>query len=376
MQTRKVVTMMAGVAALSGAAVAGEVFVGPTPGPAPVAQDVEWSMKGKDTTSIRFNGRLQVQYDNLSSEVNGVSTETSNRFYFRRLFFGAKAKLSNGFFAETVYDFAGEDISLDKAFIGKKFDFLGGYTLKAGYTKVPFGFEETSSSAKIPTIERSAINRVFADDSDFSGRHLGLHAKLDLGYGFSIAGSAANAHQGDFSKASDGATDEMGYWGRIQWANDFLTVGADAGFTADANDSSTGGDQNAEGYTAYINYNQGGFNVLGEYFTGNPFGQSVNGATSGFAIRASYKLGKFEPVIRYTALEQDDANIDFDELIRRSNDSATGATELESLYVGVNYHYSKSVKFMLGYEDASAEDADGNEVNDTTGFRARLQLLF
>jgi hypothetical protein len=37
-----------------------------------------------------------------------------------------------------------------------------------GYQKVPFGFQETTSSSKIKTIERSATNRFFADDIDFA----------------------------------------------------------------------------------------------------------------------------------------------------------------------------------------------------------------
>ena len=121
--------------------------------------------KGKETIELRFNGRLQAQYDSLTM----TGEPSTNHFYFRRLFLGAKAKLSNGIYAESVFDFAGDEnpeVAFDKAIIGYKFD--NGVTGVLGFQKVPFGFEETTSSSKIQTIERSAINRFFADDIDFS----------------------------------------------------------------------------------------------------------------------------------------------------------------------------------------------------------------
>lgn len=365
MQTRKVVTMLAGVAALSGTAHAGEVMGVVAPVSAPSTGAV-FTAKGKETVSVRFNGRMHFQYDSLSNDEGAV--ETSNRFYFRRLRLGAKAKLSNGFTAETVYDFSGNSVSIDKAVLSKKFDILEGATVSLGFTKVPFGFEESSSSNSIPTIERSAANRIFADDADFSGRHTGIHTTLNIGGGFSVAGALVNAEQGESSRTND----ELGYFGRVQWSNDFLTIGADAGITKD-----DVGAQDREAYTAYINYNQGGLDVLAEMFDGNPTGAATNGGVEGFAVRVSYKFDKFEPVLRYSQVETDDAaGIDFDELIRRSNDTGAAASELESIYAGVNYHYSKSVKFMLGYEMATAEDNAGNEVEDVSGVRARVNLVF
>ena len=62
-------------------------------------------------------------------------------------------------------------------------------------SKVPFEYEETSSSSKLPTIERSAVNRFFADDIDFASRHAGLHAKGKLGGGFSYAAAVVNGVQ-------------------------------------------------------------------------------------------------------------------------------------------------------------------------------------
>ena len=67
-------------------------------------------------------------------------------------------------------------------------------------SKSNFGFQETTSSSKIKTIERSATNRFFADDIDFSSNHTGVHLKGKLGGGFSYAAAVVNGVQGEGSK--------------------------------------------------------------------------------------------------------------------------------------------------------------------------------
>ena len=53
------------------------------------------------------------------------------------------------------------------------------------------------------------------------------------------------------------------------------------------------------------------------------------------------------------------------------SDLAIGDNELESLYVGLNYYYSKAVTFMAGYENA--ENSDNEDID---GLRARVQVLW
>ena len=102
-------------------------------------EELSFKAKGKETIEVRFNGRLQAQYDGLSM----TGKEDTNHFYFRRLFLGAKAKLSNGVSAETVLDFAGDEspeIAFDKAIIGYTFD--NGVKGVLGFQKVPFGLKK------------------------------------------------------------------------------------------------------------------------------------------------------------------------------------------------------------------------------------------
>lgn len=349
-------------------------------------EGLSFKAKGKETVEVRFNGRLQAQYDGLSA--TGVTDDT-NHFYFRRLFFGAKAKLSNGVYAETVFDFAGDqspEIAFDKAIIGYTFD--NGIKGVLGFQKVPFGFEETTSSSKLPTIERSAINRFFADDIDFSSRHMGLHAKGKLDNGLSYAWAIVNSAQGEGSRlaGASNTSNEIATFARLQWKEDGLTLGFDYGNQPGNTETSViEGDRTSKNqmitpndvsaYTTYINYKVNGINFLGEYFSGDLGSQ---GDTDGFSLRLSKKSDKWEPVIRYSKVTSDYL-IDSDELIRRAplmssigseNDNNSGG-EIKSTYVGLNYYYSKAVTFMTGYE--SAELSNGDEID---GLRARVQVLW
>ena len=342
--------------------------------------------KGKETVELRFNGRMHFQYDSLDAEHNGDDLASTNHFYFRRLRLGAKAKHTNGLFAETVVDFAGNDLSVDKAVAGYKFsDALTG---SFGYQKVPFGFQETTSSSKIKTIERSAANRFFADDIDFAGRHTGLHAKGSLGNGFSYAAAVVNAAQGEGSKllGASNADNDMAAFGRLQWKQDDLTLGLDAGHQANNSVKSFSDGKldpskprfDVSAYTAYVNYDFDNFDILGEYFNGD---LGDKGDVDGYSVRVAYAMDKFEPVFRYSHLDSDGFYIDTDELIRRAPDTKPNkdfgsAGELDSYYFGVNYYHNKAVSLMLGYEIAEADNAAGNDMAEIEGFRSRVQILW
>lgn len=337
-------------------------------------EHVEFSVKGKETVEIRFNGRMHFQYDQLSADYDNV-TDSTNHFYFRRLFFGVQAKLENGFYAESVFDLAEDDFAVDKAFFGYAFDDY--LAVELGYTKVPFGFEETGSSARIPVIERSVANRFLANDIDFSARHAGIHSDGTLGQGFGYALALVNGAQGEGSRllGRSEASNDLAVFGRLQWAGEDLTIGLDAG--QQSNNAVSGGDVVA--YTAYVNYQIDDLNILGEYFAAD---MDIAGDAEGFALRASYRLQKFEPVVRFAHLSTEDFVIDMPELIRRAPEPGSafdtipaGDNELNAVYLGLNYHHSSAVKFMSGYEIAEGEAENGDEF-DIDGFRARVQLLW
>jgi len=336
---------------------------------------VSFSTKGKETVKLRFNGRMHYQYDSLDMDDNGADQASTDHFYFRRLRLGAKATHENGLFAETVVDFAENDLSIDKAVAG--YEFSDALTGSFGYQKVPFGFQETTSSSKIKTIERSAANRFFADDIDFAGRHSGLFAKGDLGGGLSYSAALVNSAQGEGSKlmGASNASNDLAYFGRLQWKNDGLIIGVDGGHQSNNyvvdKDNLTAPFE----FTGYVNYKFEGLDLLGEYFSGDLGNQ---GDVDGYALRAAYKMGKFEPVVRYSHVKADTFEIDTDELIRRAPKGGTvtgGDNEIDSFYVGLNYYHNKAVSFMVGYEMAETDSDTGDEV-DVDGVRARVQILW
>jgi phosphate-selective porin len=364
---------------------------------------VTFSAKGKETVKLRFNGRMHFQYDSLDSEVNGADVASTNHFYFRRLRLGVKATHENGLFAETVVDFAEDGLSIDKAVAG--YEFSDAFTGMVGYQKVPFGFQETTSSSKIKTIERSAANRFFADDIDFAGRHTGLHAKGNLGGGFSYAAAIVNAAQGEGSRllGTAQASNDLAVFGRVQWESSGLTIGVDGGhqsnnqFRASSSNTSLSIEnadptvpavlvetttttpaiiEDVTAFTGYINYKHEGLDLLGEYFTGDLGDQED---VSGYSLRAAYKFDKFEPVFRYSHLKNDTFVIDADELIRRAPSDGASATggdnEIDSYYFGFNFYYNKAVSLMVGYEIAETDSDTDYEV-EIDGLRARLQVLW
>jgi len=361
---------------------AGEAPPGPRDDASTQKPGLNLSAKGEETVDLRFSGRVQAQYDHLAMEDDGVDRPTANHFYFRRLFLGAKAELENGFFAETVLDFAGDqgaDVAFDKAYVA--YGFEGGPNLRVGHVKVPFGFEETSSSAGLPTIERSAANRFFANDLDFSARHTGLHADGELPGGFNYAGAVVNAAQGEGSRllGRSNASNDIAVFARVQRSGDHLTAGADAGHqpnNASADSIGNTLEKDVTGITGYLNYNRGGFDALAEYFHGD-LGDA--GDADGYALRLAYRANRFEPVLRYSRLENDRVEIDADELIRRApSGGAVRGTDnaINAYYVGLNYYPTPALTFMAGYERADAESDSSGETAEVDGVRTRVQLLW
>jgi phosphate-selective porin len=364
------------------------------------ASGFSFSAKGKETIKLRFNGRMHYQYDSLNTEDNGgsgalVDKPSSNHFYFRRLRVGFKATHKNGLYADTVLNFTDGSFSLSDGIAGYKYS--DALDVGLGYKKVPFGFQETYSSSKIKTIERSATNRFFADDIQFSGGHTGIHFSGKLDGGFSYAAAVVNGAAGEGSKLGGGnpeSSNDMAAFGRVRFQISGLTLGLDAGqasnlllksgketLTAPAGGgtvtSSTSADtvEDVTAYTTYANYKMAGLDLLAEYFSADMGDQ---GDSDGYAIRVAYKNGKFEPVFRYSYLENEKFEIDTDNLIRRAPAGAgvSGANgELTSYYVGLNYYPSKATSFMVGYEMAEAE-SDSGDKNEIDGLRARLQVLW
>ncbi len=348
-------------------------------------QPVYVQAKGKAVEAIKFTGRLQLQYDNIG---NDIDRSSQNGFYFRRVFLGAQAQFANDWSGTIVADFGGGDgsVNLDEAKFAWKYDPAAEFEF--GYTKVPFGLYETTSSSKIKTIERSIANRYFveAHGLQFAGRHTGVFVGGDLGSGFSydaavVSGTASNVRTDKIRNTDNG----LGFFGRLEWKSEKtdagqLRVGLDAGHKQDGS-ANAGGEGDLFAYGAHANYAIGDFNLSGEFL-----GASVeNGLGSqdadvyGITVIPSYKLtDKWEIVAAYSMVDSDGADLlNADDLVRRSNAGSMGYDNGESYYIGFNYYIKgNDLKLSGGYENANFETADGSSEVELDAIRLRLQMLF
>ena len=203
-------------------------------------QEVQVKPKSKKITELKYSGRIQGQWDGLESDAND---NDRNHFYFRRLFLGGHAKMGENWGGDLVIDFGASPNSDDQVFIESASIWYktDDYRFDVGQKKVPFGLEETTSSAKMKTIERSAVNRQFAETLKFNARHTGLFANGSLGdSGLSASAAIVNSGQNHNSKDSglnDGLygyeSNEFSYFGRVSFENEVddlsYLFGVDAG---------------------------------------------------------------------------------------------------------------------------------------------------
>ena len=202
---------------------------------ASLSAEVNVSPKSKKVTDLKFSGRIQGQWDGIESDPT-TETEDRNHFYFRRLFLGGHAKMGDNWGGDLVLDFAAspnnegngkaDQVFIEGASIWYKSD--DGYRLDIGQKKVPFGLEEVTSSAKMKTIERSAVNRQFAETLKFNARFTGLFgsgklADTGLSYDLAVVNSGQN-HNSKDSALNKGLygydNNELSYYGRLSYEGD------------------------------------------------------------------------------------------------------------------------------------------------------------
>lgn len=357
--------------------------------------------KSKKVTELKYSGRIQAQWDGIESD---KTDDDRNHFYFRRLFLGGHAKMGDNWGGDIVIDFAaspnsegsgkGDQVFIDGASVWyQQSDAL---RIDIGQLKVPFGIEETSSSSKIKAIERSAVNRQFAERLKFNARHTGLFAKGKLGdYGVSYDLALVNSGQNHNSKDSSlkggkyGYDDnELAYYGRLAYANyesDFRHSFGIAGGIMQADPTEA---DDITAYNFFGNVGSGPFNLDGEYMLADISG-AANDENEGYSLQASYALsnapkGSWELVYRYSSVwgngrdAGDDGLISAKEIIRRANIDRSNADQLDQHYFGVNYLFNgHDAKVMVGYEMNEATDnRETIQSLDFDGFRARVQFLF
>jgi phosphate-selective porin OprO/OprP len=357
-------------------------------------EDVQVKPKSKKITELKYSGRIQGQWDGLESDAND---NDRNHFYFRRLFLGGHAKMGENWGGDLVIDFGASPNSDDQVFIESASIWYktDDYRFDVGQKKVPFGLEETTSSAKMKTIERSAVNRQFAETLKFNARHTGLFANGSLGdSGLSAAAAIVNSGQNHNSKDSglnDGYygydSNEFSYFGRISYENEvddlIYLFGVEAGIHQNDDSNASLGYDSTNAWNIFTRIGKGPFEFEAEYMSGTADTASGDHDHEGYSIQGCYTMnrgdsGDLELVYRYSIVEAKGANglISAKEIIRRANVSNSTVNEFEQHYLGLNYLINGyNITFMLGYEMNELMEP-GQADEEVNGFRARLQFLF
>jgi len=378
--------------------------------------------KSKLVKKLTFSGRVHGQWDYLSAEIDGKNDPiTENSFIMRRLYLGAKADLGQGWEGVISASFGDDTNRLDKGYLAKKLS--DEFKAYVGYLKAPFGIEETTSSSKIKSVERSALNRFFIEDLNFGARVTGVQLHGSIA-GLKGALAVTNIRQNNFDDGSDEGDSEnnLAYWGRLNHTLSLnaeesaeLMLGGDIAFLPTNAAQQYDKDLSTRDALLYTLYGKlsvddflsvGNASILLQFMGANVDDASADGtipnaenaSPMGFNIMPSIFLtDDLEFVLSYSFIDSDGLGVDPTDVTRRvnsikdTNDEKLHWDEYQEFYVGINYFIrgirGNDLKLSVGYVYAKGEDifkngghgtAVADEDNEFTsnGFRARLQLLF
>ncbi len=356
---------------------------------------------GKATKSLAISGRMQLQYAGLSSD---QSVADVSQFFLRRIYFGAKAKVGADWLANLNYDFTGGNF--DKAYM-EWAGYAGGTPIRLdfGLRKVNFGYEETTSSGSLKSIERSPVTRYFAESNN--GRRLGAasyrtgiffeggasNARKGKSTGFFFGGAITNPQRtgttgGSSSSGSSYSSgddyNKIAFWADAGFTQKFdggkfkggVAIGILPGQGGPSNTMiDMGYDMNV--FSAYGDLTMGGFNLAGEILSasvdsGAGVGKDAN--PTGFWIQPSYQLTpKVEGVFRYSQIDADGRQIKTSDGVRSAPAKNKGQ-KLEELYLGMTYTFvPKGMKFQIGYVSGELSDGAAEKVS---GIRSQMQIDF
>lgn len=289
-----------------------------------------------------------------------------------------------------------------------------------GFMKVPFGFEETTSSSKLKTVERSTMNRFFINQLGYGARHTGIYLNGDFGEMEDILDGVyyALAITGTSQGHVDGPSNSPASWGRLGFTSSYEAVDFNVGFNmgyipCNRCGGVAGKDINLGNYTnipenrktsdyvygLYANVNWEGFSLMSEFMAASLTSGSLAGGHAspvGFTLMPSYRFdaedfGDFEIVGSYSYLSSNGFGIDPLAVMPGSALSVSSPKAIErfakmdSFYLGGTWFIvGNDVTLTSGFEytrldDQLRGDNKGPKApkrNNTFGFRTRLQLLF
>lgn len=361
---------------------------------------------GAHTRSLKFSGRVQTQFNWVTGDdkqPNAVDPAATTSFQARRIFLGAIAELGEGWRGTVIANFANAGTNyLDQANISKAFDgnILQG-RMTAGLRKVRFGYEEYSSSAELPTIERSIATRYWADGFQangrlgFASRHVGVYwdGKVPDIDGLYYGGSISNSAQSSIGGQAQNDLAYFVYSGyKSSYEDLYFDFGLNFGYKPGGNTatSTPGVSKSIISYNPYLKLDWKGLSVLTELLGGEveegrvaTTGRS-NASPIGFSVTPSYMItDEYQVVFSYSHLQTNGRGVLPNAVVPGAPNPVGGRSfnRADAFYIGGSWFIvGNDVKLSAGYEWIQFE----NPVNspavqgryNVSAFRTRLQLLF
>jgi polyhydroxyalkanoate synthesis regulator phasin len=349
---------------------------------------------------MALQARVQTQFVNLDTNIERAAAQppATNHFLLRRLYFGVKPEFTENFSGNFNYDFA--NLSFDAAFVTWKHS--PAFAIDAGLRKVPFGYDETTSSGQLRAIERSPATNYFVGSNN--GRRLGAgsyHVGVFAGgtkHGFFYQGALTNPERDEFStgtavaNATPGvnavggkANNNFAAWGQLGYGDKIGSVsfkcGFEAGFVRDQGGKVLGAGDDLRVYSAFADVQIGALNLQGAWLgASNEHGTSATRGAKpwGWWLMPSYKAGNLEWVVRVGGLDSDHRGVDLSDGIRSAPGGGT-MNQLTEWFLGANYYFNgNDTKLQLGYVRAESKDTvtGAPAKARTEGVRSQLQLNF
>lgn len=226
-----------------------------------------------------------------------------------------------------------------------------------------------TSSGSLDLVERPMVSQMWNGNSRLAGyRAFGIQAHGHLANGklyyalmFANPKTTSLFNPGVKSSEYSHSDNGISLWGRLEAKPvKGMRIGAFVGSAKDDNDIVT------NSYGAHFFYTSGAVNFKAEYI-GGQFGlDGMETKYNGFYTLLGYKLdSKFEPIVRYDFYTPNDGGAD-----------SSGVEKYNNFTVGLNYFYSKKVKFQANYVIRSESMMTGMDELDNNIFYICFQYSY
>jgi len=358
------------------------------------ASGVMATISGRSNTlGLTISGRLQAQFAGLDTQVSGAADPAStNHFFLRRVYLGAKANLGNGWGGTLNYDFAGS--TFDAAYLTWRKD--NTLSVDVGLRKVPIGLEEWyTSSSSLKAIERSPVTRYFVEGNN--GRRLGAGSyrigayaggTLDNGIFYNVAITNPERDESSSGAAGTGGSsnNNFAYWANLGYTGDIgedltYTLSGSVGYLPDQGGKVLGAGNDLRVYNAFAEVTRGLFDLQLEAFAAsneNGVSATQDASPFGFSIQPALQVNNIEYVLRYSYVDSDGRGVNLSDGIR----SAPGGGTMDRMtewFGGLTYYFrGNDVKWQVGYIFGESKDTvtGGTAKARTEGVRSQMQVNF